>query len=98
MPRMQRSRLCCGLHSAARGWSASFCKPAHGTRCATRWPGEMNHSTSWKGVRMVRGILVGTLAGAAGTVALNIVTYADIALRGRPASEAPAKVAEMVAA
>jgi hypothetical protein len=38
---------------------------------------------------MLRGVLVGTLAGAAGTVALNIVTYADMAVRGRPASEPP---------
>src|SRR3954452_10265734 len=33
------------------------------------------------------GVLVaGTLAGAAGTIALNGLTYLDMALRGRPAS------------
>jgi hypothetical protein len=47
---------------------------------------------------MLSDILFGTLAGTAGTVALNVVTYADMALRGRPASETPAKVAEKVAA
>lgn len=47
---------------------------------------------------MLREIVFGTLAGAAGTVALNVVTYADMALRGRPASETPARVAEKVAA
>lgn len=33
----------------------------------------------------------GLAAGAAGTTALNAVTYLDMALRGRPASELPAK-------
>jgi hypothetical protein len=47
---------------------------------------------------MLSDILFGTLAGTTGTVALNVVTYADMALRGRPASETPAKVAEKVAA
>ena len=47
---------------------------------------------------MLRDIMYGTLAGAAGTVALNITTYLDMALRGRPASETPAKVAEKIAA
>ena len=31
----------------------------------------------------------GLIAGAAGTAALNIVTYLDMAVRGRPASSAP---------
>lgn len=47
---------------------------------------------------MLRDIIFGTLAGAAGTVALNIVTYADMALRGRHSSDVPAKLAEKVAA
>ena len=47
---------------------------------------------------MLRDILFGTLAGAAGTVALNIATYADMAIRGRPSSQTPAKVAEKIAA
>ncbi|WUH89025.1 hypothetical protein OG900_02020 [Streptomyces sp. NBC_00433] len=34
-------------------------------------------------------LLCGAAAGAAGTTALNIVSYADIALRGRPASSTP---------
>jgi len=36
----------------------------------------------------------GAVAGAAGTTALNAVGYADMALRGRPASSVPARVAE----
>lgn len=36
-------------------------------------------------------MLTGLLAGAAGTVALNIVTYADMAIRGRAASSMPDK-------
>jgi hypothetical protein len=45
----------------------------------------------------VRGVLVGVAAGAVGTVALNVTTYADMALRGRPASSAPAQVAGKLA-
>jgi hypothetical protein len=36
-----------------------------------------------------KGLLVGVAAGAAGTTALNAVTYLDMAIRGRPASSAP---------
>ncbi|MFV0132154.1 hypothetical protein ACLGIH_02630 [Streptomyces sp. HMX87] len=39
----------------------------------------------------------GLLAGAAGTVALNIATYGDMLLRGRGSSEMPAQVADRVA-
>jgi|SRR5690348_14537313 len=46
---------------------------------------------------MLRETLMGTAAGAAGTVALNVTTYADMALRGRPASEVPAEVAGTLA-
>ncbi len=41
---------------------------------------------------MLRQILMGTAAGAVGTVALNIATYADMAVRARPSSKVPAKV------
>jgi hypothetical protein len=45
-------------------------------------------------------ILRGAAAGAAGTTALNAVTYLDMALRGRPASDTPeqtvAKIAEVI--
>lgn len=43
---------------------------------------------------MWRAILRGAAAGAAGTTALNAVTYLDMALRGRPSSEAPNTVVE----
>jgi hypothetical protein len=38
---------------------------------------------------LARGIAAGVAAGAAGTTALNVVTYLDMAVRGRPASGAP---------
>ncbi len=41
---------------------------------------------------MLREMLVGTAAGAVGTVALNVTTYADMALRARPSSSVPAEV------
>lgn len=37
--------------------------------------------------------LTGLMAGAAGTVALNVATYLDMAIRGRPPSQTPAQVA-----
>lgn len=42
---------------------------------------------------MVDRVATGMVAGAAGTVALNIATYVDMALRGRPPSQPPAQVA-----
>ena len=38
---------------------------------------------------MMRSILCGVAAGAAGTTALHAVTYLDMVLRGRPASQTP---------
>jgi hypothetical protein len=38
---------------------------------------------------MVNHLVRGALAGAAGTTALNAVTYLDMVLRGRPASSTP---------
>jgi hypothetical protein len=43
-------------------------------------------------------VLLGLFAGAIGTVALNLVTYIDMALRGRPPSELPSKVVQALAA
>ncbi|MFI7276998.1 hypothetical protein [Streptomyces sp. NPDC049879] len=40
------------------------------------------------------GLALGAAAGAAGTTALNAVTYADMALRGRPASSTPETTVE----
>jgi hypothetical protein len=39
-------------------------------------------------------VLAGLLAGAAGTTALNAVTYADMALRGRSASGVPGQLVD----
>jgi hypothetical protein len=45
---------------------------------------------------MSGSILRGIVAGAAGTVALNLATYADMALRGRSSSSAPSKMIDKV--
>lgn len=39
----------------------------------------------------------GMIAGAAGTAALNVATYMDMAIRGRSSSGAPAKMVDTVA-
>ncbi len=43
---------------------------------------------------LVRGVLVGAAAGAAGTTALNAVTYLDMVARGRPTSSTPEDTVE----
>jgi hypothetical protein len=45
---------------------------------------------------MMRSILRGAAAGAAGATALNAVTYLDMALRARPASRTPEGTVEKV--
>jgi len=45
----------------------------------------------------VRGILLGAAAGAAGTTALNAVTYVDMAIRGRGSSSTPEDTVESIA-
>lgn len=47
--------------------------------------------------RLLRGLLVGAAAGAAGTTALNAATYLDMVLRARPASSTPEKSVEKLA-
>ena len=42
------------------------------------------------------GFLRGAMAGAAGTTALNTVTYRDMAVRGRPISDSPERVVKTV--
>ena len=46
---------------------------------------------------MVSSLLRGALAGAAGTTALNAITYLDMALRGRPASNTPQETVDRLA-
>ncbi len=46
---------------------------------------------------MQRNVMLGLVAGAAGTEALNIVSYLDMAIRGRPASRVPAQLVDTVA-
>ncbi|MGI9157582.1 MAG: hypothetical protein ACR2FG_13275 [Marmoricola sp.] len=44
-----------------------------------------------------RGVAAGVAAGAAGTTALNAVTYLDMAVRGRPTSSTPEDTVEKLA-
>jgi hypothetical protein len=46
---------------------------------------------------MFREALMGAAAGAVGTVALNVTTYADMAIRARPSSSVPSQVASKLA-
>ncbi|MFB7456069.1 MULTISPECIES: hypothetical protein [unclassified Streptomyces] len=46
---------------------------------------------------MIGSMVRGGVAGAAGTTVLNAVTYADMAWRGRPASQVPAQVVDKLA-
>lgn len=46
---------------------------------------------------MVRQVLIGAAAGAAGTTALNAVTYLDMAVRARPASDTPERTVQRLA-
>ena len=46
---------------------------------------------------MLRTLLMGAAAGAVGTVALAITTYFDMAIRGRPSSDVPARTAVRLA-
>ena len=45
---------------------------------------------------MLGSTLRGIIAGAVGTVALNVATYADMAIRGRSSSSAPSKMIDKV--
>lgn len=46
---------------------------------------------------MLRTVVMGTAAGAVGTVALEMATYLDMVIRGRPSSSVPAQTAEKIA-
>jgi hypothetical protein len=49
------------------------------------------------GIGLGGWVLRGAAAGAAGTTALNVVTYLDMAMRGRPASSTPERTLEKLA-
>src|SRR4051812_17311517 len=46
---------------------------------------------------MQRGVVAGAIAGAVGTLALDLVSYADMLVQGRPASRLPAEAAALLA-
>ncbi len=47
--------------------------------------------------RLWSGLWAGAAAGAAGTTTLNVITYLDMAVRGRPASTTPERTVEALA-
>ncbi len=50
-----------------------------------------------RGISAGGWVLRGAAAGAAGTTALNVVAYGDMAVRGRPASTTPEQAVEKLA-
>jgi len=46
---------------------------------------------------MLSGALIGAVAGAVGTVALDVTTYVDMAIRGRSSSGAPSQMISILA-
>src|SRR4051812_32917314 len=50
-----------------------------------------------RGIGPLGWALRGAAAGAAGTAALNAVTYLDMAIRGRPSSSTPEQTVEALA-
>jgi hypothetical protein len=50
----------------------------------------------WQREHVLRRVLQGAVAGAAGTTALNLLTYLDMTLRGRPASSTPEQTVERI--
>jgi hypothetical protein len=69
-------------------------------RRGVRW-GRLGRSSGNEGpqerIAMLRGVLLGAVAGAAGNLTLEIVTYGDMLLRGRAASGVPAKMIAILA-
>lgn len=47
--------------------------------------------------RLWPGLLIGAAAGAAGTTTLNVITYLDMAIRGRPTSTTPERTVQAMA-
>jgi hypothetical protein len=50
-----------------------------------------------RGISTLGWVLRGAAAGAAGTTALNAVTFLDMAVRGRPSSSTPERTVEVLA-
>jgi hypothetical protein len=55
------------------------------------------NTSNKKLARIGKSAARGLVAGAAGTVALDAATYADMVPRGRPSSEVPAQTVERLA-
>jgi hypothetical protein len=57
---------------------------------------EVAHGIAAPRPELVRRVALGMTAGAAGTTALNAVTYLDMLIRGRPTSETPTVVVKRI--
>lgn len=57
----------------------------------------VGHLGPGDGASLGRWLMRGAAAGAAGTTALNAVTYLDMAVRGRPSSSTPEQTVEKIA-
>lgn len=57
----------------------------------------MTRTTTGAATSVLRGLLCGAVAGAAGTTALNAVTYLDMAVRGRGSSSTPQEMVATIA-
>ncbi len=57
--------------------------------------GMASRGTRWPGLQTA--VRRGLMAGAAGTTALDVVTYLDMAVRGRASSDVPARTAARIA-
>jgi hypothetical protein len=64
---------------------------------AWRYAMHRKHSRSAGSNRLMLGVWHGAAAGAAGTTALNAVTYLDMVIRSRPASTTPEQVVDAMA-
>lgn len=69
------------------------------TPMARVWSGLQSGAAAAAGQipRVGPGLLCGAAAGAAGTTTLNVITYLDIAVRGRPTSTTPERTVEAMA-
>lgn len=75
-----------------------------GTAAWVCWEGSASAALLFRWARLMRQLrpmntlLMGAAAGAVGTAGLNIATYLDMLIRGRPSSDVPARTAERIAA
>lgn len=80
-----------------QGWAGSPPAGAGNAAVMTRRTGHGASGTGSRRISTIGWALRGAAAGAAGTTALNAVTYVDMAVRGRGASSTPEVTVEKLA-